>query len=377
MTTPEKLRAMPEKPSHKTRKPSWPFKHETTLTPASNGQWRKRHKGRDYYFGPIDDPNGALAEWRARWPGILRGETEAPAPRQIYLTIKAAFEQFINHQLAQHRNGDLTWETVSEYKYLARKAIRAVGEKRDIGQLETRDFDKMLRAVDGLSAISRHKYVIKIKTMLNWISDQFGISIQIPASFKGPPMKAIRKQRNERDDKTLTRKQIQTLLDVADDQAKALILLGINGGFGNADASALRVKDIDLNNAVIDHFRNKTEARRVVPLWPQTVDAIRQVIDPSRELLFVDSVGKPLVRRGKHGICRIMEELRSATSIQATYYGFRYTFATIAAQVADDHARKLIMGHVIDGVSENYVLTFPKRRLLKVSNHVRKWLFKS
>ena len=58
-------------PHHPQPTPTWPYPDIVRMSAhRPSGQWRKRHAGRDYYFGRLSDPDGALAAWRARWPEI-------------------------------------------------------------------------------------------------------------------------------------------------------------------------------------------------------------------------------------------------------------------------------------------------------------------
>ena len=52
----------------------------------------------------------------------------------------------------------------------------------------------------------------------------------------------------------------------------------MNAGLGNTDIGLLPIKAVDLDRAILDFPRSKTATSRVVPLWPETVDAIRNVL---------------------------------------------------------------------------------------------------
>ena len=62
--------------------------------------------------------------------------------------------------------------------------------------------------------------------------------------------------------------QVRALLDLAAPNLKAAVMLGINGGFGNTDCSALPEAAIDFERAIIYFERPKTAVRRILPLWP-------------------------------------------------------------------------------------------------------------
>ena len=56
------------------------------------------------------------------------------------------------------------------------------------------------------------------------------------------------------------------------------ILLGVNCGFGNTDVASLPIDAVDLDGGWIDFPRPKTEIPRRVPLWPETIEAIREAL---------------------------------------------------------------------------------------------------
>jgi integrase len=62
---------------------------------------------------------------------------------------------------------------------------------------------------------------------------------------------------------------------VANPSRKAIILLAINGGIGNSDIGNLLFSDIDLVSGWIDCPRPKTGLPRRIPLWNETVSALK------------------------------------------------------------------------------------------------------
>ena len=72
--------------------------------------------------------------------------------------------------------------------------------------------------------------------------------------------------------------QVQSILAAADVQVKAMILLVINCGFGNANVGTLPQSAIDFKRGWVSHPRPKTAVERHCPLWRETVQAIREAI---------------------------------------------------------------------------------------------------
>lgn len=357
------------------KKPKWPYAKETILTAAPNGQWCKKHRGRVYYFGVWNDPKTALDRWRSMWPGIVVNQSKPASEAASECSLEVGITNYLMARLAEHRQGDIEWVTYRELNDIGKRIVRTIGGDRSISGLVPMDFDRLNVAISHLSPMSRQKFVQRARTIFEWIEKHIGLAVNMGGNFNAPPRKVIRRQMNQRDSKIFTPAQIHRLLELANPQMKAMMMLGINGGYGNRDTSELPADVVDLDGAMIDYHRHKTEARRVVPLWPETVAALRAVVVPGQDRFFLDRFGKLVERRGVYGICRAMQQVSEAAGIPFTFYWFRYTFATIASEIADDHARKLIMGHVIDGVSENYVLKFPVERLRKLTDHVHAWLY--
>ncbi len=107
-------------------------------------------------------------------------------------------------------------------------------------------------------------------------------------NFKVPSRKTVRIDRAKKGPKLLAADEVRALIDgalvVGEDgpavvQAgkamRAMVLLGINCGFGNADCGRLTRAHVNLAAGVIDYPRPKTGIPRRCALWPETVDAIR------------------------------------------------------------------------------------------------------
>lgn len=357
-------------------KPIWPYKSETVLTAHNNGQWSKKHKGKVYYFGTWDDPKGALERWRQEWHYITGGEVTPRERAAAGCPLLDSLNAYLNERHKQMDRGDIEYSTYREYKDAVKVIAGVFGDGREVGTLKPVDFMGLLDNVSHLSPMKRGKFVDVTRRMFNWVEKQYGAKVEYGEFFKRPSARLIRRQRNQREEKILKPKQVFDLMKVADDTMTAIMWLGINGGFGNTDVAKLVPADVDFKKKMIDGSRHKTEALRKVPLWPETIKAIKKVYNPNSPFLFLDQYGKCFVRRGTNNISDNMQDIRDATKHKdVTFYWFRYTFGTVAAEVGDDHAKNLVMGHVIDGVPENYILRFPMKRLVKITNHVRDWLF--
>ena len=169
-----------------------------------------------------------------------------------------------------------------------------------------------------------------------------------------------------------------------------------DGGFGNTDCGTLPIAAIDFERAVIEYDRPKTAVRRAMPLWPETVDAIRSILTGSRPtpvgadadgLVFLTETGRPLVRQRQHRddqgqltkatyIDRLRDQFIAVLNKLGLkrpgigFYTLRHTFRTWADEARDQHAIHRIMGHAIPGMSGIYIEDIELDRLRAVVDHV-------
>ncbi|CAN5325491.1 hypothetical protein BH10PLA2_BH10PLA2_20180 [soil metagenome] len=93
--------------------------------------------------------------------------------------------------------------------------------------------------------------------------------------------------------------EIRKLLAMAGQPLKAMILLGINCGYGNSDVGTLPLSTVDLEGGWLNYGRPKTGISRRCPLWPETAQAIKEWLtirpkpkdESSTSLLFLTSQG--------------------------------------------------------------------------------------
>src|SRR3954447_7573080 len=101
-------------PSGKPAKPPKPYP-EYPLTAHPAGYWCKKIRGKIHYFGPWEDPDGALAKYEVEKEALHAGRkprTEAEA-----LTIKELVNRFLNAKKALVDAGELSPRSWQDYKY--------------------------------------------------------------------------------------------------------------------------------------------------------------------------------------------------------------------------------------------------------------------
>jgi integrase len=229
--------------------------------------------------------------------------------------------------------------------------------------------------------------------------------VKYGGQFKKPTLKEKRRSRKEHDRMNGKRlfdpDQMRLLLEEAQGQMRAMILLGINGGFGNTDCAELPIGAVDLDDAVIEYERPKTAIQRVVPLWPEAATALQEVLrDRSKprnpehnQLVFLTAFGNPwkrdVVRIGGEAAPTVARQQAVSAEFSKllvrlglkrpglSFYALRQTFRTWADETKDQHAVHRIMGHAIPGMSDVYVDEIELDRLRAVVDHVRSKVFPS
>jgi integrase len=184
----------------------------------------------------------------------------------------------------------------------------------------------------------------------------------------------------------------------ADPQLRAMTLLGLNAGLGVTDCANLNESHIDLESGWLDYPRVKTETPRRVPLWPETVEALRVVLAERRQplvsaddgIVFLTRTRRRWVRTkpGKtpeknlhlNALSQAYGKVLHALGVNGksgrNFYTLRRQFEIVAGESRDQVAVDAIMGHVDDSMGAVYRQgVISDDRLRDVINHVRCWLF--
>ena len=149
-----------------------------------------------------------------------------------------------------------------------------------VGDLTPNDFLKFrqqlathgLTGKRGLGVHALNRAITVIRGMFKHVYELDLIDRQIKygKTFERPSANLKRKARRvaeiENGKRLFKAVEIQNILKNTDDSLRAVILLGINGGFGNTDCARLSIKAVDLDNKVVEFDRPKTGIERTIPL---------------------------------------------------------------------------------------------------------------
>jgi integrase len=378
----------PPVPSGKPAKPPKPYA-EFPLTAHPAGYWCKKIRGKLHYFGPWDDPDGALDKYLAEKDALLAGRTPRPDPDA--LTVKELANDFLNGKQALVDAGELSRRMGSEYKEVCDLLVRQFGKGRPAADLGPSDFaalrNKMAKRWGPVrlgNAIQRIRSVFKHALDADLIARpaRFG------PGFKRPAKKVLRLHRAAGGPKLFTADEIRRMIDAAGVQLKAMLLLGINCGFGMADCGKLPLSAFDLDGGWADYPRPKTGIPRRCPLWPETVRAVRAALvertapkDAAHAgLVFLTARGHPWHKEtggsyAAHKVGKLMRRLGINGRKGLGFYTLRHVFRTVADEAKDQPAADFLMGREVPHMSSVYRERIGDERLKAVAEHVRAWLF--
>jgi integrase len=325
------------------------------------------------------------------------------------LTVATLCNHFLTAKTRKVEAGELTPRMFAEYKLMTDMVVSGFGATRLVDDVAADDFARLratmttrwgpLRVVNG---VTRIKSIFK-----------FGFEAGLmdrPARFGpefAPPSRAVlRRHRAKSPPKMFEAEELRTLLAALEGRAvtvgektvqiepepqlRAMVLLGLNAGFGNGDCAALNLAAVELDKGWISFPRPKTGIGRRCPLWPETVAALRQVIDtrPAPKqfsdcgLVFLTYRGTAWVRMGDDSRSDYLSvhfnRLLKKLGLHRQGFGFytlRHVFRTVADGARDNPAVRSIMGHADASIDAAYRERIEDERLKAVTDHVRAWLF--
>lgn len=365
--------------------PDFPlFRHAT-------GRWAKKVRGKFEYFGKIDDdPDGqaALNLWLEQKDYLLAGRR--PPLKTDELTVGDLANRYLTFKTQLLKSGELAKRTFDRYYANCATIVAFLGKTRPVDDLQPDDFQELRASIaEKYGPVSLANEIQMTRSLFKYGFDNALLSrpIVFGQGFRKPSAKTLRRNRVAKGPKMFTAEQIRKMLEVATVNMKAMILLAINGGLGNTDLALIPVSAVNLRSKWLNYPRPKTAIERKIPLWPETVAAIRVVktqrkknhVPDSEKLLFVGVRGTTYVC--EHLGYRVNQEaagvIEKAKIKGRTFYDLRRTFQTIAEGCRDLTAVQSIMGHApaADDMSAIYRQRVDDERLLAVVNYVHDWLF--
>lgn len=393
-------------------KPPKPYP-DFPLTPHNSGAWMKKINGRIHYFGKWGHVVGgkltriqedgcwadALKHYQAEAEDLHagrrpRGKRATPdAGEDDALTVADLCNRFLTAKVRKQDAGEMGSRMFCEYKQITDLLVATFGKAWRVDDLAADDFEELRGTMAERwgpvrlgNAITRVKSVFKygVDNALLDRAPRFG------SEFRKPAKAVLRRHRAQNGEKMLEADQLRGIVEAAGVPLRAMILLGINAGFGNHDVATLPQSALDLDRGWVDFPRPKTGIPRRCPLWPETVAAIREALaarptpkdKADADIVFLQPMGRRWVRitdkSRTDNVSVHFTELLKKLKIHRDGIGFytlRHVFRTVADAARDPVAIDLIMGHTDPSMGGHYRERVEDSRLQAVADHVRGWLF--
>jgi integrase len=357
-----------------------------------DGRWCRKIKGRVYYFGA--DKEQARAFWLDQKDDLLAGRT--PRVKADGLTVADLCNRFLTSKRLLVQSGELSPRTCQDYHQACARLVGAFGKHRFVVDLAADDFDALRAAFGKTRGLVGIANAIRMTRIICKYAVDAGLierPVRFGPTFRIPSRKNIHSASAGKPLRMFEAVQIRKMIKASGDVMQAMILLGLNCGFGQTDIANLPQSALNLKSGWVDFPRVKTGSLRRISLWPETLSAIRKALalrsepkDPAdADMVFITKYGRRWTRASDKGgpIDGIAQEFgKLLGSLKPkrkglAFYGLRHTFGTISSNAADQVATTAVMGHLpadhdVPGRYREYVAD---ERLQAVVDHVRAWLF--
>src|ERR1700745_2939012 len=121
-------------PAVKPTKPAKPYP-EFPLTAHPAGYWCKKIRGKIHYFGPWEDPDGALAKYLEQKDALHAGRK--PRESSAGAAVHALVHRFLHQKKALVTGGELSPRTWADYKEACDAIVAAFGKRRLLADIDT------------------------------------------------------------------------------------------------------------------------------------------------------------------------------------------------------------------------------------------------
>lgn len=348
-----------------------------------------------HYFGPWADWQAALQLFLDQRDDLYAGRT--PRANGDGVALGLAMDHFLSSKKRQEQSGEIEPKSYRGYEETCDLIAASMGANRLLSDISRTDLETLRadlskgKRLPTLSPTTLKGHLTRARMVFLYINESGLVEgiIQYRKTLKPPPARAFRMLANERGPRMFDKEQIRAMINAASPQLAAMIYLGINCAFGNADCGHLPFEKLNLEDGWHDFWRPKTQNPRRCPLWPETVEAIRKALKNrpkpatkyAENLVFLTRSGQCWCKHesGDNAISSEARKLVKGLGIYqtnvTTFYSLRRTFETIAATSGDQVAIDYIMGHT--AASHNMAAVYRQKiydePLLKVANHVRDW----
>src|SRR5262249_32579340 len=151
--------------------------------------------------------------------------------------------------------------------------VATFGKTRLVDDLAADDFETLRATMaERWGPVRLGNAITRVKSVFKYGLDN-ALLDRVPrfgSEFTKPDKAVLRRHGAQAGERMLEAAGLRKVIEAADMPLRAMILLGINCGFGNHDCATLPRSALDLDAGFIDFPRPKTGISRRCPLWPET-----------------------------------------------------------------------------------------------------------
>jgi integrase len=303
----------------------------------------------------------------------------------------------------------LSPRTWADYFSTCQRLVAGFGRDRLVIDLAADDFEALrayLTKTMGPNTLANEINRVRVLFKYGYEAGLIERPVRYGPAFKRPSRRVLRQARHDKGPRLFEASELRAILDKAEQPLRAMVLLGINCGFGNGDVANLQFSNLDLDKGWANFPRPKTAIERRCPLWRETIEAIQEATAARKEpkdaadkdAVFLTRCRtrwvkvRPKVEEDEDGnenqegmivddavskaFTKVLKQLKLHRP-GLGFYSLRHTFQTIGEGSKDAPAVGSIMGHADASMAAVYRQRIDDSRLVAVVNHVRTWLFGS
>src|SRR6516162_8443959 len=189
-------------------KPAKPYRN-FPLFPHATRRWAKKIRGKMHYFGPWDDPDGALARYLEQKDDLHAGRK--PQQDTEGLTVKALANAFLNHKADLRDAGELSPRTWAQYKETCALLVKQLGKQRLVSDLGPDDFAALRRRLaKRWKPGTLGNFIQRVRVVFKHAADNDLLDrpVRYGQGFKRPSKKTLRLERAKQGHKLFTREEM-------------------------------------------------------------------------------------------------------------------------------------------------------------------------
>lgn len=359
-------------------KPPKPYREFPMYAHASK-RWAAKIGGVTRYFGHWRDWEAALERYQYEVHFYKVGRT--PPPRDVKaLTVGDMVNKYLEHAENRVHSSELAPRTWLDSKRAGVLLVSSLGRHTTVESLTPNDFARLRSELAKRVALSTVLITIqRCRVFFAWAlkNNHIRAKANFGSGFDKPTAMSLEREKQERPVRFYSIEDLTTLYKAATPQMRCLMLLGLNGGFGNKDIGTMEAKHIQ--DGWIRFTRSKNQVDRECPLWVETIQAIEGTRQSgSGKLVFLSPTGESW-HKGESNSHLIVafKQLNEECGVYKHgrgFYALRHNFRTIANGLNDERGTARIFGHQKKSMADAYIHgCFDPERLKTIVEHVRKW----